>query len=108
MRVGRGDEVGKKKNKIKREGHLVAQPVGQPTLDFASGHDLTVPGFEPCIRLHADSVDSAWILSLSVPLPCLHSLCLFENKLKEKNKTKREQQQNTHRKKRKKAFPDYR
>ena len=29
------------------------------TLDFSSGHDLTVREFEPHIRLHADSTESA-------------------------------------------------
>ena len=33
--------------------------VEHPTLDFGSGHDLTVCGFEPHIRLHAGSVKSA-------------------------------------------------
>ena len=38
-----------------------------PTLDFGSGHDLTVCGFEPCVRLHGDSTEPAWD-SFSLPL----------------------------------------
>ena len=30
------------------------------TLDFGSGHDLAVLGFEPHVRLCADSVKPAW------------------------------------------------
>ena len=37
-------------------------------LGFGSGHDLMVCGFEPCIRLCADSVEAALGLS---PFPCL-------------------------------------
>ena len=51
---------------------------------FSSGHDLTVRGFEPLIRLCADLLLRAWsllrilCLPLSLPLPCSHfvSLCL--------------------------------
>ena len=51
-------------------GAWVAQSVKGPTLDFGSGHDLTVCGFDPCIRLCADSVEPAWdSLSLSDPPP---------------------------------------
>ena len=40
--------------------------------DFSSGHDLTVPEFEPRIGLWADSTEPAWdslspSLSLSAP-----------------------------------------
>ena len=39
----------------------VAQSVKQMSaLGFGSGHDLTIPEFEPCIRLCADSVEPAW------------------------------------------------
>ena len=51
-------------------GAWLAQLVGRPTLDFSSGHDLTVRGFEPYVRLCADSAEPAWGLlssSLSVP-----------------------------------------
>ena len=40
-------------------GHLMAQSVKRPTLDFSSGHDLAVCEFEPCIKLCADSTESA-------------------------------------------------
>ena len=50
----------------------MAQSVKHLTLDFGSGHDLTVPEIEPCIRLCADSSEPAWD-SLSLSL----SLCPF-------------------------------
>ena len=34
--------------------------VEHPTLDFGSGHDLKVCGFEPCIGLCADGMEPAW------------------------------------------------
>ena len=38
-----------------------------PTLDFGSGHDLTVHGFEPRVGPCTDSVEPAWdILSRSL------------------------------------------
>ena len=49
-------------------GAWVAQLVERPTLDFGSGHDLTVHGFEPHVGLCADSVEPAWKLSLSLSL----------------------------------------
>ena len=61
-------------------GTWVAQSVKCQTFDFSSGHDLTVCELEPCIRLHADSVEPALdslsiLLSLSLSLSL--SLCLF-------------------------------
>ena len=55
----------------------MTQQVKRPTLDFGSGHDLTVRGFKACIRLCAGSVEPAWD-SLSPPpsLPLPHSHCL--------------------------------
>ena len=53
----------------------MAQSVKCLTLDFGSGHDLTVGEFEPCIELSADSMELAWdSLSpfLSAP-PCVLS-----------------------------------
>ena len=48
---------------------LVAQSVKRLTLDFCSGHDLTVRGFEPHIELCADSTEPAWdSFSLSLSL----------------------------------------
>ena len=35
----------------------MAQLVKSPTLDFGSGHDLMVHGFEPCVGLSAVTVD---------------------------------------------------
>ena len=57
----------------------MAQSVGRLTLDFGSGHDLTVCGFEPHIELCADSAEPASdSLSpfLSAPTPRVHSLML--------------------------------
>ena len=45
----------------------VAQLVKQQTLDFNSGHDLTVRGLEHQVRLRAASVEPG-ILSLSLRL----------------------------------------
>ena len=58
-----------------RWGAWVAQLVEHPTLEFSSGHNLTVCGFKPRIGLRADSMEPAWDSpSLSLPLP--HSCCL--------------------------------
>ena len=55
----------------------MAQSVERPTLDFSSGHDLTVRGTEPCIWLQAGRVEPAWDSlspSLSLcPLPHVHT-----------------------------------
>ena len=74
----------------------MAQSVKCLALGFGSGHDLTVPGFEPSIRLSADSAELAWDSlspSLSAPPPsCTHttsislSLPLKRNKVKKKKK----------------------
>ena len=53
----------------------VAQSVERPALDFSSGHDPTVRGFEPHIGLHTESVESAWD-SVSASSPLAHSLSL--------------------------------
>ena len=51
-------------------GAWAAQSVEHPTLDFGSGHDLTVRGTEPPIRLGADSMGPGWeSLSGSPSLP---------------------------------------
>ena len=68
-------------------GTSVAQWIKRPTLDFGSGHDLTVRGFEPCVRLCPDNAEPAWdslspslsaphllVLSLSLSLSFSHSL----------------------------------
>ena len=50
----------------------MAQSVQLPTLDFGSGHDLTVHEMEPQAGLHADNKESAWdSLSLSSAPPLL-------------------------------------
>ena len=55
----------------------VAQSVKGPTLDFGSGHDYTVHGIEPHIKLCANSAEPAWdSLSPSAPLPCSFSVSL--------------------------------
>ena len=56
----------------------MAQSVECLTLDFGSGHDLTVHEIELCIGLCADNVELAWdSLLLSPPLPtCALSLSL--------------------------------
>ena len=48
-------------------GAWVAQTDKHPTLDFNSGHDLTVHEFKPGVRFCADSTESAWD-SVSLPL----------------------------------------
>ena len=62
-------------------GAWVAQPAKHPTLDFSSGHDITVCEFEPHVGLCANSTEPAWgSLSpfLSAPLPS--TLSLSQNK----------------------------
>ena len=56
-----------------------AQLVKRSTLDFNSGHDLTVREFEPHIRVCDESAETAWdclSTSLSAPLLLAHSLAL--------------------------------
>ena len=53
----------------------MVQVVKHLTLDFGSGHDLVVCGFEPHVGLCADGVEHAWdLLSPCLPLPCSFSL----------------------------------
>ena len=47
-------------------GAWVTQSVKHLTLDFDSGHDLTVYELEPCIGLRTNRVEPAWD-SLSAP-----------------------------------------
>ena len=59
--------------------------VKQPTLDFSSGHDLTIIRSGPASG-SVLSVEPAWdFFALSLPFPCLYSLflslCLKTNKL---------------------------
>ena len=53
----------------------MAQLLKHLTLDFCSGHDLTVPGIEPRLGLCADCAEPAWdSLSLSVSVSVYLSL----------------------------------
>ena len=55
----------------------MAQSVKGLTLDFGSGHDLTVCGIEPCIRFCAESAEPASdSLSPSLSEPPLHGVCV--------------------------------
>ena len=51
-------------------GTWVAQSAKRPTLNFGSGHDLTVHRFKPRIGLWAESMEPAWD---SLPL-CAHPM----------------------------------
>ena len=65
--------------KFSSRGACVAQLVSHPTLDFGSGHHLTVREFEPHIGLCADRAEPAWDClspSLSAPPPPALSLSL--------------------------------
>ena len=55
----------------------MGQSVEHLTLDFGSGHDLTVGGFEPHVGLHSDSVEPGWG---SLSLPLFLCLSLSQNK----------------------------
>ena len=55
----------------------MVQWVKHLTLDFSSGHDLTVHEFKPHVGLCADRAE-AFSLPLSLPLP--HSLSKYINK----------------------------
>ena len=58
----------------------MAQSGKCPALDFSSGHDHPFCGIEPHIGLHTDSTEPSWD-PLSLPLPCLCSFSLSQNKL---------------------------
>ena len=60
-------------------GAWVAQSVKRPTLDFGSGHDLTVHGFGPHVGCRPASAEPAWD---SVSLLSLHSLLVVSLFLK--------------------------
>ena len=58
-------------------GALVAQSVKCQSLDFGSGHDLTVRETELCLGFCADGPEPVWdSLSLSFSAPPLLTLCL--------------------------------
>lgn len=67
------------------EGLLGGSVSKWPILDFGSGHDLRVCGFEPRLRLHTVQI-LLGSLFLSLPLPCLCSVSQNQsiNKLKKK------------------------
>ena len=66
----------------------MAQWVQHPTLDFGSGHELTVPEIKPRVGLCADRVEPAWD-SLSVPIPaCAHTPSLKNKYAFKKEKAK--------------------
>ena len=81
-------------NRLKNEHNLwgiwVAQSVKRLTLDFSSGHGLSVCEFEPRVSLCADSVEPAWD-PLSAPplLTCSFFLSLKINKINIKKITKK-------------------
>ena len=59
----------------------VTQSLEHQTLDFGSGHDFTVPEFEPQIRLCVDSAEPAWdLLSPSLCSSPAHLLSININK----------------------------
>ena len=59
----------------------MTQSVKHLTLDFSSGHDITVHEFEPHIGLCADSAEPAWDpLSPSLSASPLLSLSKIKNK----------------------------
>ena len=64
------------------KGAWVAHLLKRSTLDFGSGHDLSVCGFEPHIRLCADSAESAWDSLSPSALPPLKINKLKKNSLK--------------------------
>ena len=71
------------KGKLQPKGHqggsgLKKAKLGHLTLDFGSGHDLTVRGIEPRVRIYADREEPAWDSlspSLYAPLLLARTLC---------------------------------
>ena len=81
-----GKEEDQSQVEVAAGGTWVAQLVKRLTLDFSSGHDLTVREIEPRVGLCADTVEPAWdsrSFPLSLPLP--HS-CSLSPPLKKKKK----------------------
>ena len=65
----------------------MAQLVKHPTLDFSSGHDLTVHAFEPHVRLPAVSAEPALDpVSLSLCPSPAHARSLFLSVSQKQNK----------------------
>ena len=72
----------------------MAQSVKHLTLDIGSGHDLSVCGIKPCLRLRAGSTEPAWDScspSHSAPPLLMPSLSLKINKQKIKIKNRVEE-----------------
>ena len=70
----------------------MAHLVEQPTVDFSSGHDLTVCEFKPCTGLCDDVAEPAWYflsppLTLTLPGSHKHAIFFFL-----KNKRKQEEE----------------
>ena len=65
-------QLGKLREDLKSGAPGGAQSVEHLTLDFGSGHDLTVRGIEPRVGLRADSAETAWD-SLPPSLPLLRA-----------------------------------
>ena len=69
--------------KVFFQGTWVAQSGKCPTLDFSSGHDLKVRGFEDRVRLYAEPAwDSLCLPLLSAPPQLMLFLSLKINTLK--------------------------
>ena len=65
----------------KVRGAGVAQSVEGPTLDFSSGHDLTVSEFKPRFWLSTASMEPAWdSLSSSLSASPVHAYSLSLSK----------------------------
>ena len=61
-------------------GTWVVQLAKCPTLDFSSGHDLTVREFEPRVGLCAGSVEPAWDYLSPSPSACASPSLSLKNK----------------------------
>ena len=71
--------------KFKNGTTMAPPPVKHPTLDFGSGHDLTVREIEPCMGLCADGVEPAWDSLPALPqLTQMFSLSQNKQTLKKK------------------------
>ena len=77
-------------------GIWMAPSVKHQTLDFGSGHDLTVCGIKACIGFRADRAEPAWD-SLSPSLPAPH-YCHTPQKINKIN-LERKKERNKERKK---------
>ena len=72
--------LGRVEENSENRGTWVAQLVKHLALDFSSGRDLMVCGFEPHVELCSGSVEPAWdslFPPLSLPLPHSYTLSLF-------------------------------